>query len=139
MGCKAIAGGLRTYLCSCSKSTIRSMLLDYLTISGIQAAEEKAAQEKEAFHDQVGHERWIVTGSNVGVQARPSKAGDLSNFGKIRKSQPIPFGPGSVFAGKKAEVKESNSRTAPSSNMFSLLSNRNAETSDTTSKCMFSY
>ena len=89
-------------------------------------------------HSQVGPDGWTVTGSNV--QARPGKAGDLSNFGKISKGQPIPFGPGSVFAGKKTEVKkESISRTASSSNMFSMLSNQNAETVDTTSKCMSSY
>ena len=122
----------------------------------IQAAKEKAAQEKEAFHrqmsmsrggsrrggdrgdhSQVGPDGWTVTGSNV--QARPNKTGDLSNFGKISKGQPIPFGPGSVFAGKKTEIKkESISRTASSSNMFSMLSSQNAEAADTTSKCMFS-
>ena len=97
-----------------------------------------AAQEKEAYqrqmsmsrggsrrggdrgdHPQVGPDGWTVTGSSI--QTRPSKAGDLSNFGKINKGQPMTFGPSCVFAGKKNEIrKESISRTAPSSNMFSI-------------------
>lgn len=44
-----------------------------------------------------------------------------SNFGTISKCQPMMFGAGSVFAGKKNEKKESISRTASSSNMFSML------------------
>lgn len=87
-------------------------------------------------HPQVGPDGWTVTGS--GIQARPSKVGDLSNFGKISKGQPMTFGPSSVFAGKKNEIKkESISRTASSSNMFSMLSSQNAETGDTAAKCMF--
>jgi len=31
----------------------------------------------------------------------PPKVGDLSSFGKISKTQPMTFGPASVFAGKK--------------------------------------
>ena len=37
------------------------------------------------------------------------------------------FRPSSVFAGKKTEIKESISRTASSSNMFSMLSSQNVE------------
>ena len=70
---------------------------------------------------------WTVTGPSI--QAQPSKAGDLSNFGKINK------GPGSVFAGKKNEIKkESISRTA---RMISMLSSQNAETVDATAGGMF--
>jgi len=47
------------------------------------------------------------------------------------------FGPSSVFAGKKNEIKkESISRTASSSNMFSMLSSQNVETADAAAKCM---
>jgi hypothetical protein len=49
------------------------------------------------------------------------------------------FGPGSVFAGKKNEnKKESISRTASSSNMFSMLSSQTAEIADSTAKRTFS-
>ena len=60
---------------------------------------------------------WTVTGPSI--QAQPSKASDLLNFGKLNK------GPGSVFAGKKNEIKESISRTA---RMISMLSSQNVET-----------
>jgi translation initiation factor 4G len=81
-------------------------------------------------HPQVGPDGWTVTGSSI--QPQPGKAGDLSNFGKISKGQPMTFGPGSVFAGKKNEIKkESISRTASSSNMFSML---NMETVESTVK-----
>ena len=78
---------------------------------------------------QVGPDGWAVAGSGFGPP--PLKAGDLSNFGKISKTQPLPFG-ASVLAGKKgAENKrEAISRTNLSSNMFSLFSNQGAETSD---------
>jgi translation initiation factor 4G len=56
-------------------------------------------------HPQVGPDGWTVTGSSV--QVRPSKAGDLSNFGKISKGQPMTFGPSSVFAGKKLKSRRS--------------------------------
>src|SRR5258705_13624870 len=86
-------------------------------------------------HPQVGDDGWTVTGSSV--QARPSKAGDLSNFGKISKGQPMTFGPSSVFAGKKSEIKkEFISRTASSLNMFSMLSSQIVEAGDATAKCM---
>ncbi|KAG6824193.1 hypothetical protein H0H92_007679 [Tricholoma furcatifolium] len=66
----------------------------------------------------------VVAGN--GPSRRPSKAGDLSNFGRISKAFPstaLSFGPSSVFAGKKGEIKrESVSRTSSISNMFSMLS-----------------
>jgi translation initiation factor 4G len=80
-------------------------------------------------HPQVGPDGWTVTGSSI--QVRPSKAADLSNFGKINKGQPMTFGPSSVFADKKTEIKkESISRTASSSNMFSMLSSQNVEAAE---------
>ena len=118
----------------------------------MQAAKEKAAQEKESyqrqismsrggsrrggdrgdFSQQVGPDGWAVAGGGSGPPRPPPKAGDLSNFGKISKAQPLTFGPGSVFAGKKgAENKrEAISRTSSSSNMFSMLSSQAAEASD---------
>ena len=80
---------------------------------------------------QAGPDGWAVAGSGSGPPRPPPKAGDLSNFGKISKTQPLPFG-ASVLAGKKgAENKrEAISRTNLSSNMFSLFSNQGAETSD---------
>ncbi|KAH6913934.1 hypothetical protein BKA70DRAFT_1383662 [Coprinopsis sp. MPI-PUGE-AT-0042] len=101
------------------------------------ALKEKAAQDRENMQRQMSMSRtnsnrgrgrndaepdgWAVAGN------RPvaPKAGDLSNFGKIsNKGQPISFGPSSVFSKtSKAEKRESISRTASSSNMFSMLQN----------------
>lgn len=118
-----------------------------------QAAKEKAAQEKESYNRQISMSRggsrrggdrsdypqvnpdgWAVAGS--GAPRPPPKAGDLSNFGKITKGQPITFGPSSVFAGKKGNEskRESISRTSSSSNMFSMLSAQSAEAGDATAK-----
>ncbi len=71
-----------------------------------QAAKEKAAQEKESFnrtlsmshggsrrggdrgdHTQVGPDGWVAGGP----AARPAKAGDLSQFGKINTGTPMTF------------------------------------------------
>lgn len=104
------------------------------------AAKEKAAAEKETYqrqismsrggsrrggdrgdYPQVGPDGWAVAGGN-GPPRPPSKAGDLSNFGKINKTTAMTFGPSSVFAGKKENKRDSLSRTNSSSNMFSMLS-----------------
>ena len=69
---------------------------------------------------QVGPDGWALA-ENAPSRVT-SKAGDLSNFGKISKGAPTTFGPGSVFAGKKDAKRESLSRTSSSSNMFSMLS-----------------
>ncbi|KAI0061212.1 hypothetical protein BV25DRAFT_808484 [Artomyces pyxidatus] len=104
------------------------------------AAKEKANQEKESYNRQVsmsrggsrrggdrgdgqhGPDGWSVAGS--GPPRPPPKAGDLSQFGKISKAAPMTFGPSSVFAGKKdPKARDTSiSRTASSSNMFSMLS-----------------
>jgi translation initiation factor 4G len=82
--------------------------------------------ERGQFDQQAGPDGWAVAGGSTGPPRPPPKAGDLSNFGKITKSTPLTFGPSSVFAGKKETNKggrtESLSRTASSSNMFSMLS-----------------
>ncbi|KAI0311488.1 hypothetical protein OF83DRAFT_1271296 [Amylostereum chailletii] len=109
------------------------------------AAKEKAAAEKESFNRQsnmsrggsrrggdrndgsvIGPDGWSVAGS--GPPRPPPKAGDLSNFGKISKAAPMTFGPSGIFAGKKeAKGREASvSRTASSTNMFSMLSNADA-------------
>ncbi|KAG6828524.1 hypothetical protein H0H92_007652 [Tricholoma furcatifolium] len=98
--------------------------------------EKKLAAEKQAYIRQISMSRigsrrggqvdpnGVVAGN--GPSRRPSKAGDLSNFGRISKAFPstaLSFGPSSVFAGKKGEIKrESVSRTSSISNMFSMLS-----------------
>ena len=81
---------------------------------------------------QVGPDGWAVAGSGSGPPRPPPKAGDLSNFGKISKTQPMTFGPSSVFARKKgAESKrEANSRTNSSSTMFEMLSSQGAKAGD---------
>ncbi|KAF5355138.1 hypothetical protein D9756_005480 [Leucocoprinus leucothites] len=103
------------------------------------AAKEKAAHEKEYAQRQISMSRggsrrggdrneqmqvnpegWAVAGNT----ARPPSKVDLSNFGKIsNKALPTTFGPGSVFAGKGKDKRESLSRTSSSSNMFSMLQN----------------
>lgn len=117
----------------------------------LQAAKEKAAQEKESYqrqmsmsrggsrrggdrgdYAQVGPDGWAVAGN--GPPRPPPKAGDLSKFGQISKSSPMTFGPGSVFAGKKESKRESLSRTSSSSNMFSMLSQNTESTAEASSK-----
>ncbi|KAL1736424.1 armadillo-type protein, partial [Schizophyllum commune] len=93
------------------------------------AAEEKAAEEKDAMHRQytnsrgdserggdrrdsehVGPDGWTVAGPSALLP--PVKAGGLSNSGNINKATPATFGPGSVFAGKNANKRDSISREA---------------------------
>ncbi|KAI0050434.1 hypothetical protein FA95DRAFT_1603620 [Auriscalpium vulgare] len=116
------------------------------------ANKEKATQEKGAYDRQMsmsrggsrrGGERgdthqpdgWSVAGS--GPPRPPTKAGDLSNFGKISKPPAaMTFGPTSVFAAGKKETKgreNSISRTASSSNMFSMLSQNPEAVAEATS------
>ncbi|KAI0629420.1 armadillo-type protein [Trametes polyzona] len=103
-----------------------------------QIEKEKAAQEKGAMnrtlsmsrggsrrggdrgdHQQIGPDGWAVAG---GPAARPPKAGDLSQFGKINKSTPMTFGPSSVFQKDKSKNRESTLSRQGSTNMFSTLS-----------------
>lgn len=71
----------------------------------------------ERGEPQVGPDGWAVAG---GSQPRPpTKAGDLSNFGKISKPASMTFGPSTVFKDKKEGKRES---TIPRGNMFSMLS-----------------
>ncbi|KAF8633421.1 hypothetical protein AX17_004592 [Amanita inopinata Kibby_2008] len=114
------------------------------------AAKEKAAQEKESSqrismsrggsrrggardeYPQPGPDGWTVTGN---ASRASTRAGDLSQFGRISKAQPITtFGPSSVFAGKKEVKRESLSRTNSSSNMFLMLSQSAELTQDASSK-----
>ncbi|KZV69987.1 hypothetical protein PENSPDRAFT_685877 [Peniophora sp. CONT] len=81
----------------------------------------------------IGPDGWAIAGSGSGAPRAPPKAGDLSNFGKINKQQPMTFGPSGVFAkGKKdgpaGSVREGSvSRTASvSRNMFDMLSGTDA-------------
>ncbi|EIW80366.1 hypothetical protein CONPUDRAFT_125115 [Coniophora puteana RWD-64-598 SS2] len=113
------------------------------------AAKEKAVAEKEAMQRTIsmsrggsrrGNDRnpeqpdgWSVAGSG-GPPRPPPKVGDLSQFGKISKQQPIQtFGPSSVFNKKDAAKRESISRTSSSSNMFQMLS-QNPEAAEAAAK-----
>jgi translation initiation factor 4G len=58
-------------------------------------------------------------GRTVNTTRTSTRAGDLSQFGRISKL--TTFGPASVFAGKKEIKRESISRTCSNSNMFSML------------------
>ena len=78
--------------------------------------------ERGGEFSQTGPDGWAVAGGS-GPPRPPTKAGDLSNFGKINKTTPMTFGPSSVFAGKKDGKREPPlSRTSSSQNMFSMLS-----------------
>jgi len=48
---------------------------------------------------------WSIVASDSPA-CRWSKAGDLTQFGKISKATPISFGPGSIFTGKKGTDPE---------------------------------
>jgi len=122
------------------------------------AAKEKQALEKDAIMrqqnasmsrggsrrggnrdaaEQPHPDGWSVAGQSA---ARPPpKAGDLSQFGKISKATtPVSFGPSSIFSQKKGSDPKSRdsplSRTASSSNMFSMLQNSDALAEPPTSK-----
>jgi hypothetical protein len=80
----------------------------------------------------------VVAGSNPA--RRPPKAGDLSNFGKIKKNQPLTFGPSRVFTNKKPDSKkEPISGAASSTNMFSMLSSQYNKNGDAAVKCELPY
>ncbi|KAJ3523992.1 hypothetical protein NM688_g8638 [Phlebia brevispora] len=120
----------------------RNLKIEPTTIAGVReaAAKEKASQEKEQYqrtlsmsrggsrrggdrgdHSQVGPDGWSVAG-NIAPRP-PTKAGDLSNFGKINKTTSMTFGPSSVFAaGKNEKKRESTISRTGSVNMFSMLS-----------------
>ena len=89
----------------------------------------------------MGPDGWAVAGSDSGAPHPPPKFGDLSNFGKISRAQPMKFGPGSVFAGKKGteSKRESISRASPSSNMFSMLSQNTEAGANNTDHWMTTY
>ncbi|KAH9942185.1 uncharacterized protein BXZ73DRAFT_87857 [Epithele typhae] len=118
----------------------RNLVAAPATLAAIheQAAKDRAAAEKEAFNRNVsmsrggsrrggdrgdgaavGPDGWAVAG---GPAARPpaTKAGDLSQFGKIAKSTPMTFGPSSVFT--KDKSKRDSTIRQSSTNMFSMLS-----------------
>lgn len=72
----------------------------------------------------IGPDGWAVAGGS-GPAKTTTKAGDLSNFGKINKAAPgqMTFGPSSVFSKKDAKRDSGSlSRTNSSSNMFHMLS-----------------
>ncbi|PVG02533.1 hypothetical protein CPB86DRAFT_587203 [Serendipita vermifera] len=57
----------------------------------------------------------------------PNKGvGDLSNFGKIQKSNTMQFGPSSIFSKKEKRESTSATRNSSSSNMFAALNSSEA-------------
>ncbi len=74
---------------------------------------------------------WSVAG------AGPARTQHLSQFGKVNKAQPMSFAPTSVFNSKKGDPKSRDSpmsRTASSSNMFSMLQSSDVTVDPPTSK-----
>ncbi|EPQ55181.1 hypothetical protein GLOTRDRAFT_61048 [Gloeophyllum trabeum ATCC 11539] len=101
-----------------------------------QAARDHAVAERESAQkmnnmsrggSRRGQDRGEQQQADGWTAARPAKAGDLSNFGKISKPATMTFGPSGVFAGKNKESKRDStiSRSA-SGNMFSMLENAEA-------------
>ncbi|KAH9944590.1 ARM repeat-containing protein [Amylocystis lapponica] len=73
-------------------------------------------------HSQVGPDGWSVASSAALKPPPPTKAGDLTNFGKITKRTSMSFGPSSVFQGKKGEKSRDSTMTrSMSQNMFNAL------------------
>jgi translation initiation factor 4G len=72
---------------------------------------------------QVGADGWTTPVT----RPPPTKAGDLSKFGKIERSTGLQFGPSSVFS-KRGDKRESASvtRVSSSSNMFAMLNSSEA-------------
>ena len=66
---------------------------------------------------QVGPDGWAVAGN--APSRVPPKAGDLTNFGKISKTNSMTFGPTGVFA--KDKGKRDSASLSRGSNMFSKL------------------
>jgi translation initiation factor 4G len=113
----------------------------------VKAAKEKLAQKKDAFMRQNASmsrggplgggnrdvldaphpDGWSIAGQGA---ARPQpKAADLPQFGKIKEVASMSFAPTSVFNNKKGDPKSRDSpvsRTASSSNMFSMLQSSDA-------------
>ena len=106
------------------------------TISAVHAlaAKETAAKEKdyqrnlsmsrggskrggECGDHRVGPDGWAVSGN--APSRPPSKAGDLSQFRKISKTNSMTFGPTVVFA--KDKSKRDSASLSRSANMFSKL------------------
>lgn len=84
---------------------------------------------------QAGPDGWNIASGNT--PQPPPKAGDLSNFGKIKstsKSLPITVRPSSVFSGRTDNKRESLSQTSSSQNTFSLLSQTPEAPANTSSK-----
>ncbi|KAL7277802.1 hypothetical protein ACG7TL_008746 [Trametes sanguinea] len=115
-----------------------------------QMEKEKASQEKDAMNrtlsmsrggsrrggDRGDHQQpdgWAVAGGATAAR-QATKAGDLSQFGKINKSTPMTFGPSSVFQkDSKSKSRESTLSRQGSSNMFSMLSANPEITAEVTS------
>ncbi|KAK2462903.1 hypothetical protein APHAL10511_005101 [Amanita phalloides] len=103
-------------------------------------AKEKASQEKESSQQSSmprGSSRrggnrkdcpQADKGAAMGTTSRATtRTGDLSQFGRIRNTQPVTtFIPSSVFAGKKDAKQDPTSRTNHGSSMFALLENPEA-------------
>ncbi|THH03389.1 hypothetical protein EW145_g6297 [Phellinidium pouzarii] len=100
---------------------------------GMSRGGSRRGQDRDG--QQVGPDGWAVA---PGPSRPASKAGDLSNFGKITKGGTMTFGPTSVFSAKRDGNKRDSaqlSRTSSSQNMFSMLNNETtAEASPSTSR-----
>lgn len=81
----------------------------------------------------VGPDGWTSVG-NAPPPPRPTRAGDMSAFGKIERSgsgRPLSMGPNNFFAKKQQKSSEDGSkppsRTSSSANMFAMLGQAESE------------
>ncbi|KAL7277793.1 hypothetical protein ACG7TL_008736 [Trametes sanguinea] len=108
------------------KSRMQFMLLDVLELRGRKCGGDRGDHQQP--------DGWAVAGGATAAR-QATKAGDLSQFGKIsNKSTPMTFGPSSVFQkDSKSKSRESTLSRQGSSNMFSMLSANPAITAEVTS------
>ncbi|EIW83902.1 hypothetical protein CONPUDRAFT_119310 [Coniophora puteana RWD-64-598 SS2] len=102
-----------------------SLRVQFVLMDVIELRERKWTSRKavaRGFDHDTGHPGGCLAAGKGSLARPPPKVGDLSQFGKISKQQPLQtFGPSSVFK-KNTAKQETNFRTSSSSNMFRMLS-----------------
>lgn len=84
----------------------------------------RRGEHSREFSQTIGPDGWTTTGPVPAASRAPTKAGDLSQFGKINKVSQSSLGPSAVFKkDSKSRDAPSLSRSSSSANMFSMLNN----------------
>ncbi|EIW83901.1 ARM repeat-containing protein [Coniophora puteana RWD-64-598 SS2] len=113
-----------------------NLRVQFVLMDVIELRERKWASRKavaRGFNHDTGHLGGCSAAGNGRPARPPPKVGDLSQFAKVSKQQPLQtFGPSSVFK-KNTAKQETNLRTSSSSNMFRMLS-QNSDPSEAATK-----